>query len=99
MYKCSELLLFGGDAPPQYPADIVAANDEHDFVKVDANCQRRLPYLLWAWTDKDVDWPGFLIISKTDPLVGSKMWHIAILTYQINMSSNVILHGNRLRMP
>ncbi len=38
MYKCSELLLFEGDADPQYHADIVVANDEHDPIEGYANC-------------------------------------------------------------
>ena len=48
---------------------------------------------------QDVDWQGFLRISQTDPLVGTKMWNIFILTYQINTSSEIILHGKRLRTP
>ncbi len=58
-----------------------------------------MPCLLWAWTDKDVDWQGFLKISQIDPLVGMKMWNIIILNYRINTSSEIILDGKRLRAP
>ena len=73
MYKCSELLLFEGDTPNVYHPDVIASNDERDPIEGDANCHRRLSILLWAWTNKDVDWQGFLRISQVDPLVGSKM--------------------------
>ncbi len=99
MYKCNDVLVAEDETPPQYHPDIVASDDEHDPVEGDANCQRRLACLLWAWTDKDVDWQGFLRISQTDPVVGSKMWNIVILTYQINTSSKIISHGKRLRAP
>ncbi len=81
LYRSSELLLFEEDTPKRYHPDVVASNDERDPIEGDANCQRRLSVLLSAWTDKDVDWQGFLRISQTDPLVGSKMWKYVILTY------------------
>jgi hypothetical protein len=99
MYRCSELLLVEGDIPTRYHPDIIAYNDERDPLKGDANCQRRLTVLLWAWTDKDVDWQGFLWISQTDPLVGSKMWEAVILNYQINTSTEIITHSKTLRLP
>ncbi len=99
MYKCNDLLLFDHEAPPQYYPGIVASDDEHDPVAGYAYCQRRLACLLRAWTDKDVDWQGFLRISQTNPLLGTKIRNIVILTYQIITSSGIILHGKRLRAP
>jgi hypothetical protein len=96
MYKCNDLLVAEDETPTKYHPDIVASDDEHDPVEGDANSQRRLACLLWAWTDKDVDWQGILRISQTDPVVGSKMWNIAILTYQIITRSEIISHGKRL---
>ena len=55
MYKCSELQIFEDDTPQQHHPDIVASNDEHHPIEGDADYQRRLACLLWAWTDKDVD--------------------------------------------
>jgi len=37
LYKCSELLLFECDTPPQYHPDIVAVDYEHDPIEGDAN--------------------------------------------------------------
>ena len=99
LYKYSELLLFEGDTPRRYPLDVVAANDERDPIEGDANCQRRLSVLLWAWTDKDIDWQGFLRIEQLDPLVGSKMWQSVILTSQINTSTEILIHNKTLRLP
>ncbi len=99
LYRCSELLLFEGEIPKRYHPDVVVYNDEHDPLEGDANCQRRLPVLLWAWTYKDVDWQGFLRISQTDPLVGSKMWEAVILNYQINTSTEILTHSKTLRLP
>ena len=99
MYKCSELLLFESDKPNVYHPDVIASNDERDTLEGDANCQRRLSVLLWAWTNKDVDSQGFLRISQVDPLVGSKMWQFVILTCQINTSSEILTHSKHLRIP
>ena len=60
MYTYNGLLLAEYETPSQYHPDIVASDDEHDPVEGDASCQRRLACLLWAWTDKGVDWQGFL---------------------------------------
>jgi len=55
-YKCNDLLVAEDELPPHYHPDIVASDDEHNPVEGDAYCQRCLARLLWAWTDKDVDW-------------------------------------------
>ena len=79
LYMCSELLLFESEIPKRYHPDVVVYNDERDPLEGDASDQRRLSVLLWAWTNKDVEWQGFLRISQTDLLVGSKMWEAVIL--------------------